>query len=63
MKTVMSESEYRNTGWKMPYEDYVKCYCPDCKKKKIVYIEMHTEEYHGLTMVLAYVQIYRRCER
>ena len=62
MKTVMSESEYKNTGWKMPYKDYVKCIVL-IAKEKIVYIEMHTEEFHGLTMALAYVQIYRRCER
>ena len=31
-KTVMSESEYKNTAWKMSYEEYVKCYCPDCNR-------------------------------
>lgn len=33
MKTVMSESEYKNTAWKMAYEEYVKCYCPDCDRE------------------------------
>ena len=30
----MSKDEFsRKTNWKMTYEEYTKCYCPDCNKE------------------------------
>lgn len=35
---MMSEKEFReNTGWKMTYEEYKKCYCPDCSKTDCIH--------------------------
>lgn len=32
--SVMSKEDFeKKTLWKMSYEEYVKCYCPDCKKE------------------------------
>ena len=31
---MMSKDQFENgTNWKMSYEEYVKCYCPDCDKR------------------------------
>ena len=30
MSSIMSREEFGNTNWKMSYEEYQKCYCPDC---------------------------------
>lgn len=27
---MMTKEEYKNTNWKMTYEQYQKCYCPEC---------------------------------
>ena len=40
---MMTKEEYKNTNWKMTYEQYQKCYCPECDKA-IVHIEKHLEE-------------------
>lgn len=29
---MMTKEEYKNTNWKMTYEQYQKCYCPECDK-------------------------------
>jgi len=26
----MTEQEFMYSGWKMSYEEYKECYCPDC---------------------------------
>jgi hypothetical protein len=30
---MMTREEFANTNWKCSYEEYVKCYCPDCKRE------------------------------
>jgi len=38
MSTIMTEREYKeNTGWRMSYEEYRTCYCPDCPKESCVH--------------------------
>ena len=29
---MMTKEEYKNTNWKMTYEQYQKCYCTECDK-------------------------------
>lgn len=29
----MTEERFKQTSWKMSYEEYKKCYCPECKRK------------------------------
>lgn len=29
----LSREEFEKTNYKMSYDEYYKCYCPDCKKK------------------------------
>ena len=29
-KLKMTEQEFMYSGWKMSYEEYKECYCPDC---------------------------------
>ena len=31
--SMMTEERFKQTSWKMSYEEYKKCYCPDCKRK------------------------------
>lgn len=31
--SIMSKEQFQNTSWKMTYEKYKKCYCPDCDKE------------------------------
>ena len=32
-RSIMTKEQFENnTNWKMSYEEYQKCYCPDCKK-------------------------------
>ena len=32
--SIMSKEDFENkTLWKMSYEEYAKCYCPDCKNE------------------------------
>lgn len=28
----MKREEFANTRWRMTYEEYQRCYCPDCNK-------------------------------
>lgn len=30
---MMTREEYRETRWQMTYEEYAKCYCPECERK------------------------------
>jgi hypothetical protein len=30
---MMTREEFKNTNWKCSYEEYAKCYCPDCKRE------------------------------
>ena len=30
---MQTREEFAKTGWKMTYEEYQKCYCPDCDKR------------------------------
>lgn len=31
---MITKQEFENnTGWKMSYEEYKMCYCPECSKK------------------------------
>lgn len=32
MHNIMSEERFSQTAWKMSYEQYKKCYCPNCDK-------------------------------
>lgn len=29
----MTREQFEKTAWKMSYEEYQKCYCPDCEKE------------------------------
>lgn len=42
---VTREQFENNTSWKMSYEEFQKCDCTRCKKKKIAHIEKDLEEY------------------
>lgn len=44
---MMTKEEFSRTNWKMSYEQYQKCYCPECSKK-VASTEMLTEEFHRL---------------
>lgn len=41
MGSVMSREDFKSTGWKMAYEDYLKCYCPDCSEKGCIHREAY----------------------
>jgi hypothetical protein len=30
---MMTEERFKQTNWKMSYEEYKKCYCPGCNRK------------------------------
>ena len=32
-KSIMSKADFAKTAWNMSYEEYQKCYCPDCDKR------------------------------
>lgn len=53
---MMTEDRFKETAYKMSYEEYKKCYCPECTRK-IAFTEMHIEDYQKLMVVLIYVQI------
>lgn len=38
---MISREEYKRTNWKMSYEEYQKCYCPECKRE----IYIHRDAY------------------
>lgn len=31
---MMTEERFKETAYKMSYEEYKKCYCPECDKRK-----------------------------
>lgn len=31
---MMTRERFAETNWKMSYEEYKKCYCPECKKEE-----------------------------
>lgn len=31
---TMTREQFEKTAWKMSYEEYQKCYCPNCDKKE-----------------------------
>ena len=31
---MMTEKKFEQTAYKMSYEEYQKCYCPECDKKE-----------------------------
>lgn len=31
---MITQEEFNKTGWKMSYEEYKKCYCPECESKE-----------------------------
>lgn len=31
---MMTRERFAETNWKMSYEEYQKCYCPECKKEE-----------------------------
>ncbi len=37
MKLCMTKEEFNMTNWKMTYEEYQKCYCPDCKRENCIH--------------------------
>lgn len=51
---MMTKERFKETNYKMSYEEYMKCYCGECKKQ-IVSIEMHIEECLKLMVDLVYV--------
>jgi hypothetical protein len=40
-RTIMSKEEFTSTNWKMTYEEYSKCYCPDCKMENCKHREAY----------------------
>lgn len=39
---MMSRERFENgTGWRMSYEEYKKCYCPNCRKENCVHREAY----------------------
>ena len=32
---MMTREEFRETRWQMTYEEYAKCYCPECARKDV----------------------------
>ncbi len=38
---MMDRERFEQTNYKMEYEQYLKCYCPNCKKENCVHRETH----------------------
>jgi transposase-like protein len=36
-RSIMSKEEFTNANWKMTYEQYEKCYCPDCTRENCIH--------------------------
>lgn len=45
---IMSEEKYKETAWKMSYEEYKACYCPDCNKRSEC---VHNESYRRVPKI------------
>ena len=41
---MMTEDRFEETAYKMSYEEYKKCYCPECKRENCI----HREAYRRL---------------
>lgn len=41
---MMTEERYKETAYKMSYEEYKKCYCPECKRENCI----HRDAYRRL---------------
>lgn len=44
---MMSREDFANTNWKMTYEEYAKCYCPDCTRENC----KHREAYRRVPVI------------
>jgi len=40
-KLKMTEQEFMYSGWKMSYEEYKECYCPDCDNETCAHRETY----------------------
>lgn len=41
-RSIMSREQFENnTNWRMTYEEYQKCYCPDCDKSNCPHRECY----------------------
>lgn len=38
---MITREDFERTAWHMSYEQYEKCYCPDCEKKECVHRDAH----------------------
>lgn len=45
--TMITRKEFEDTLWKMSYEEYEKCYCPDCAEKNCI----HRDAYRRLPKI------------
>ena len=36
---IMLREDFKNTAWKMSYEEYKACYCPECNNTNCVHRE------------------------
>ena len=34
---IMTKERFKDTGFKMSYEEYQKCYCPDCDNPNCIH--------------------------
>ena len=41
---MMTEERFKETGYKMSYDEYKKCYCPECGKTDCI----HRDAYRRL---------------
>ena len=41
---MMTKEEYKNTNWKMTYEQYQKCYCTECDKVDCIHRNAYKPE-------------------
>lgn len=47
MSRVMSKERFEQTNYKMSYEEYKRCYCPDCARENCV----HREAYRRVPVI------------
>lgn len=41
MITEMTEERFKETSYKMSYEEYKKCCCPECKRENCFHRDMY----------------------
>ena len=46
MRSIMSKEEFEKTNWKMSYEEYQKCYCPNCDRENCLHREAYRRVPH-----------------